>query len=343
MTYFPFLNTISLCFFLLSITCLCRANENDERIKQKEWFKNARYGVFVHYLYDLQNNPEKRNSLGKQTSWDACVEEFDVAKFARQMSRAGAGYVIFTMHQRTRFLIAPNQTFDAKTGYQPGEACATRDLVADLYPALQQYNIPLLLYWTGDGPRQDQQAATGLKYNYAEGGEHTRVTREFVENWAAVVREYGQRYGEKVAGWWVDGCYEAIGYDESKLAILVSGLKSGNPDRLVALNNGVQEKVGGYSKHEDFTCGEAAEFNEYPGEPLANGKIWHILSYLGTWWGDAGIRLEQQEMIDFVRKVNAGGGVVSIDVMFYRDGSIDPSQLALLEALKAAIRGTAAE
>ncbi len=35
----------------------------------------------------------------------------------------------------------------------------------------------------------------------------------------------------KVVGWWVDGCYQSIGYDENKLAILAKGLKSGNPDQ----------------------------------------------------------------------------------------------------------------
>jgi hypothetical protein len=33
------------------------------------------------------------------------------------------------------------------------------------------------------------------------------------------------RYGKKVAGWWVDGCYPFIGYDEERLNILASALK----------------------------------------------------------------------------------------------------------------------
>ena len=101
--------------------------------------------MFVHYLWDLQNAPETINSLGKKTGWDACVREFNVERFADQMKECGAGYVIFTMHQRTRYLIAPNRTFDRLTGYRPGEACSTRDLVADLYTALHKRGIPLML------------------------------------------------------------------------------------------------------------------------------------------------------------------------------------------------------
>ncbi len=101
-----------------------------------DWFQRAGYGVFVHYLEDLQNDPQQVHSLGRETSWDECVREFDARRFANAMGEAGAGYVIFTMHQRTRFLIAPNATFDRLTGYRPGEACSTRDLVEDLYQAL---------------------------------------------------------------------------------------------------------------------------------------------------------------------------------------------------------------
>ena len=65
-----------------------------------DWFLKAGYGVFVHYLEDLQNDPQQIHSLGRRTSWDECVREFDVNRFADAMAEAGAGYVIFTMHQR---------------------------------------------------------------------------------------------------------------------------------------------------------------------------------------------------------------------------------------------------
>ena len=73
-----------------------------------DWFQRAGYGVFVHYLEDLQNDPQQIQSLGRRTSWDECVREFDANRFAEAIGATGAGYVFFTMHQRTRFLIAPN-------------------------------------------------------------------------------------------------------------------------------------------------------------------------------------------------------------------------------------------
>jgi hypothetical protein len=199
---------------LLLLLCVVPATvlARDPEPAKTDWFVAGKYGVFVHYLVGLQNNPDHVASLGRQTSWDECVREFDVEKFADRMRDAGAGYVIFTMIQRSRFLIAPNATFDRLTGYRPGEACATRDLVEDLYQALNKRGIALMLYWTGDGPCDDPQAAQALRWP-ATG----QVTDEFVRNWSEVVREYGLRYRDKVKGWWTDGCYRFIGYDEQKL------------------------------------------------------------------------------------------------------------------------------
>jgi hypothetical protein len=323
---------MSTCTFIVALllgAAATAAAQTGDAPHKTDWFAKAGYGVFVHYLWDLQNSPDTINGLGKKTSWDACVKEFDVERFADQMKQAGAGYVIFTMHQRTRFLIAPNATFDRMTGYKPGEACSTRDLVEDLYRALHKRGIPLMLYWTGDGPRQDPKASKGLAVP-PDG----QVTEEFVRNWAAVAAEYGRRYGAKVKGWWCDGAYPFIGYDDAKLGILAEGLRAGYPDRIIALNVGVQDRVRPYTRHEDFTTGEQNAFTDIPAERFVNGEQWHILSYLGSWWGGPGVCLNKQQLADYVYAVNSVGGVVSIDVLLYRDGAIERSQLEVLKALR---------
>ncbi|MGO8744966.1 MAG: alpha-L-fucosidase [Thermoguttaceae bacterium] len=294
-----------------------------------DWLVAKKYGVFVHYLTGLQNNPDHVASLGRRTSWDDCVREFDTERFAERVHEAGAGYVIFTMMQRSRFLIAPNATFDRMTGYRPGEACATRDLVEDLYQSLDKRGIALMLYWTGDGPCDDPKAAQALRWP-ANG----QVTEEFVKNWAEVAREYGLRYKDKVKGYWTDGCYRFIGYDERKLGILADGLRAGCPNRIIALNPGVENRVRPYSRHEDFTTGEQNSFTDFPLARFVEGEQWHILSYLGTGWAQPGTVKNKREMIDYVYACSALGGVVSIDVVLYRDGDLDRSQLEVLKAIR---------
>jgi len=295
--------------------------------RNTDWFHKARYGVFVHYLTGLQNNRERVHSLGRQTPWDACVREFDTERFADAMAEAGAGYVVFTMMQITRFMIAPNATYDRITGYKAGEACSTRDLVADLHRSLSRRKIPLMLYWTGDGPRADPKAAPAF-------GWRTPVSTEFVTRWASVAQEYGERYGPKVAGWWVDGCYRFLGYDEAKLGILAKALKAGNPQRIIAFNPGVEARVAAYSRHEDYTCGEQNRFADMPARRFIDGKQWHILSYMGTGWGQPGSQYRKRELAEYVFDVAQRGGVVSIDVLLFRDGSLDRSQLEVLKAVR---------
>ena len=331
-------------FFGALITLLCihtplaSAEPNNPNT---DWFSKAGYGVFVHYLQELQNDPASVQSLGKSTSWDECVREFDVNRFADSMAEAGAGYVFFTMQQRTRFLIAPNATFDRITGYRPGEACATRDLVADLYEALHRKGIRLMLYCTGTGPTSDAKAVAAF------GGWKTPITRKWVSQWAAVAEEYGRRYGDKVAGWWVDGCYFTPGdlrYDDEKLGILARALKAGNPKRIIALNPGVE--ISAYSRHEDFTAGEQNRFDDWPLSRWLKGEQWHILSfpgaerpdnYLAAGWGEPGVRYSKQDLAEYIFNVNRVGGVVSIDVLLYRDGSLDRSQLEVLKSLRPAL------
>jgi len=295
-----------------------------------DWFRDAGWGVFVHYLWDVQCVGDRINTQDGTTDWDACVMEFDTERFADDIAETGAGYVIFTMHQRTRYLIAPNKRFDELTGYAPGQACSTRDLVADLYTSLHKRGIPLMLYWTGDGPRQDKKASDGL------GGWHGKITDEYVRNWASVVAEYGNRYGDKVVGWWVDGCYGHIGYDQEKLGVLAKGLKAGNPKRIIAMNPGVALKA--YSKHEDYMCGEMNSFGTVPESRFVDGEQWHILSYLGSRWGGAGLRYSKDWMADYLFRCHQVGGVVSIDVLLFRDGSIDLSQKELLKGASARLK-----
>lgn len=310
---------------------LCAPAWGEPMNPNTDWFRKAGYGVFVHYLVGLQNNREQIHSLGKQTSWDECVREFDTERFADTMAEVGAGYVIFTVMQINREMIAPNATFDRISGYKPGEACATRDLVEDLYQSLHKRGIPLMLYYTGDGPRADPKAGPAF-------GFQNPVTTEFVRKWASVAQEYGERYGEKVAGWWVDGCYPFIGYDQEKLGIMAQALKAGSPNRIVALNRGVDPVVMAYTPHEDYTTGEQNRFYDMPAQRFLNGEQWHILSFLGSNWGQPGSKYTKRELSEYVFDVNQRGGVVSIDVLLYRDGSLDRSQVEMLKAVRDELR-----
>ena len=308
-----------------------------------DWFRDKKWGMFIHLLNGVQNSPGRAANMGAgSTDWSEYIEKLDADFIADQIAEVNAGYLCLTIMQRSKHMLAPNATYDRVTGYGPGEACARRDFIEDMYQALSRRGVDLFLYYTGDGPLDDPQAGKAFGYT----SQNDKVPLEFVQKWAGVVEEYSRRYGKKVRAWWADGCYAFIGYDEPKLKIMADAMKAGNPDALVALNIGVEKRVSAYSISDDFTTGEMNDFTDLPDSRFIGGSQWHTLSFLGippdgspyNGWCQPGVKYTGEYMRDYVTKVNERGGVVTIDVCMFRDGHIDKDQMEVLRALKG-VRG----
>ena len=304
---------------------------------------NKKWGVFTHYLNGCQNEPGHPScTADKATSWDECVNELDVGLIARQLKETGAGYLFITVMQQTKHLCAPNETYNEITGYKTGEAASSRDLINDLHAALSPLGIDLYLYFTGDGPFLDPIAGPAFGYVEPRGN----VPYDFIHKWASVLKEYSARYGDKVYGWWIDGCYGINGihaswYDDDKLKLYKDAIRAGNDRAIVAFNGGVFEKVSYYSAHDDFLAGEMNDFVDMPDSRFIKGKQWHILAPLGvsadgTEWGGwcmPGVKRQAGYVRDYVKKVNEKGGVATIDVCLKRDGSFFEEQFDVLKSI----------
>lgn len=293
----------------------------------RERFYKNRWGIFTHFLCRTED----------AEAWNRSVEAFDTDKLAKQLHEAGAGYYFITIMQGTRYMLAPNATYDKICGTKPGEACAKRDLILDLYHSLSKYGIDLCLYFTGDGPWKD--AVCGPKMGYTDQGKH--VTEEFVRNWASVLSEYATRYGDKIKAWWVDGCYEWFGYRDELLDFYYDAIKGGNPDALATFNNGVQEQCYKWYCKEDYTAGEFNEPETVPDRMYYDGSRAHILAPLGdscngeVWgrWCQKGVSYTNAYLKKYVSDVNAAGGIVTLDIYIDECGSMDEEQLATVKGL----------
>lgn len=292
---------------------------------ETDWLASAGHGVFTHYLNGLQNSFGP-NSQNKNTSWSDCVDEFDTEAYAASAAAANARYAIITIMQGDRFMIAPNAAYDAFTGYSPGEACARRDLILDLSTSLSARGIKLMLYYTGDGPHEDQQASTGLGWPEAP-NDRSNVPLLFAQRWAAVLQEYTVRYGDKVSGFWIDGCYTYFNYTEEKLKPYYDAIRAGNPNGLIALNHGVMHPISRYSQYEDYTCGESDDLIEIPTQRFVNGSQWHTLSYVGANWAQPGIKYNSSQLGSYIKAVNAVQGAVTLDLQLLRSGFMNVSQV----------------
>ena len=307
---------------------------NDIRLAQDRFYAK-KWGVFNHFLYVIQNNPSNPNSYGKQTDWDTLVNEFDTETLAKNLHEIGAGYYVITVMQGTKYMIAPNATFDKIAGTKPGEACSKRDLIEDLYQSLSKYGIDLFLYFTGDGPYKNVEE--GKKFGFTEPREDG-VTRAFVEKWASVLEEYAVRYGDKIKGWWIDGCYKDwFKYTDELLELYYKACKKGNPSALVSLNPGLKDSIELGFTYEDFLCGEQIDFVFIPEQRFYGNAQAHILAPLGVGectiggWGVFGVKRDAEYLTDYIQKVHEAGGVLTIDIGVYRDGKFDEEQKETLK------------
>ena len=323
-------------------------------------FKSKKWGVFCHYLYVSQNGTGSKNTRGTVTSWDECVEELDCEKLAAQLSEIDARYLFITMQQGTRYFIAPNRTFEEMTGIKDG--CSHRDLVLDLHSALNKRCIELFLYYTGDAMGRDNDPVIAERFGY-HGGVGGVISEDLVRLWSMPLKEYAQRYGDKVAGWWFDGVYKEIGYDAVRLTMMRDAVKCGNPEALVANNyygclhpgSQIETSFGGngYLRADffqtvapptpfcDFTAGELVYFNAFPDPDRDWNALPHVLSFLGIpekpWevyngWGATGCKYSPEYLAAYIGAFNKMGGVVTIDMCLNRDGSIDDGQRRVMEA-----------
>ena len=297
-----------------------------------DWFKDSKWGVFTHYLTSPNTTAE---------DWNRMVNNFQVEKLAAQLGEVKAKYYFITIGQNSGHYCSPNATYDKYVGIQPSK-CSTRDLVSDLYEVLSLKGIKLMVYLPSGAPAEDKVAVRKLNWRWGyrnkwpNGGTERRKERlvEFQLKWEAIIREWSRRWGRKVSGWWIDGCYFADEMyrhpDPPNFQSFASALKAGNSDAIVAFNPGVQNPVISLTEFEDYTAGEISNTLPTNGvEPCViplnrwvNGAQYHILTFLGGCWCQGMPRFTDDFPPAYTRYVNSWDGIVTWDVPITKEGLI---------------------
>lgn len=292
-----------------------------------DWLRDAGLGVFMHFWANTSNQM-------------SLVESFDAPAVARQVKAMGARYFVLTLGQNAGFYNAPNAVYDRFLGIGPGERCSKRDLPRDLHGALEPEGIRLMLYLPCQVPNRDPvaQRAFGLP----EGPKDQPVDGAFARKWAEVIHEWSARYGDKVAGWWFDGGYAHIGFNDAIAAIYADAVKRGNPRAIVTFNPGV--RLVRHTKAEDYTAGELNDpFGTLPAASLVDGSQWHALTFLGSSWGRRDTRHPTERWVEWAAAAVRAGGAVTLDLGPNTDpaagpvGTFSEAQAAQVRAIAAAL------
>lgn len=302
------------------------------------WMQDQRYrwGVMTHYLADWQARTHKLDM--DVELWNKLIDGFDVEAMARRLESIGAGHYQLSIGQNSGYYLSPNATYDRITGIQPSK-CSHRDLVADFYGTLHRRDIKLMVYLPSGAPAQDKAAVAALEWS---NGPHPN--KSFQAKWQQIIEEWSRRWGNRVAGWWFDGCYFPNTMYRSITApnftSFAAAARAGNPESCVAFNPGVIYRIISVSPDEDFTAGEIDKPELASIHRSENGVIdgtqLHMLSFLGEKWGSGAPRFTSDQVVEFTGKMLNLGGSVTWDVPVELDGTITAPFLDQLHTLKQA-------
>lgn len=297
--------------------------------RDTDWFSAKKWGAMSHYLFSRNKDESEEDAIAR---FNAQVDAFDVEGLAKQLHTAGAGYYIFTIGQNTGYFCAPNKTYEELTGLT-GKRLSRRDLVGDLADALAKYDIALIMYTPSGAPSNDPPARRALDWEWGYGEtwepgemkpfESSRLS-SFQTKWEAILTEWSLRWGKKVSGWWVDGCYfmNAMYHheDEPNMESFCRALRAGNPDSLLAFNCGVNAPVKLDTGYDDYTAGEINRCFPVTTTRFLGGAQYHILTYLASNWGGGEKLLDNDFIYGYTKQLNQFGAVITWDTPIQKSG-----------------------
>ncbi len=301
-----------------------------------EWMAKAQWGVMTHYLADWKT--KDYNLEMSVDKWNSLIDNFDVETLAKQLQSVGAKYYMISIGQNSGYYLSPNATYDKLVGIHPSKL-SHRDLIADLYTALHKRGIRLMVYLPSGAPAQDKEADAALQW---QNGPHPN--REFQVKWQQIIAEWSKRWGNKVSGWWFDGCYFPDTMYRSteapNFASFAAAARAGNPNSAVGFNPGVVYRIISMSPYQDYTAGEIDKPELVSVRRAVNGKVdgtqVHMLSYLGRTWGRGDPRFTPEQVVEYTKKITDFGGAVTWDVPIQLNGTISQPFLDQLAALNKA-------
>jgi hypothetical protein len=317
------------CTLLLLITLTI----NVKAQQRAAWLKDAKFGVMTHYLPDWLSKTE--NLKVDVAKWNDLIDHFDVDALAAQVKSVGAGYMIFTIGQNSGFYDAPNAVYDRIVGISPSK-CSKRDLIADLSVALHKRGLKLIVYLPSGAPAGDAVAKAALQW---QNGPYPN--KEFQTKWEQIIREWSVRWGNKVDGWWFDGCYwpNIMYRTESapNYKTFADAARAGNPNSIVAFNMGVIYRLISGTPYEDYIAGEINKDDlvsiAHPYDGKVDGAQIHALSNLGEKWGMGNPRFTDEQIIEYTKKLNDAGGAMTWDAPIQSKGTIYPAFIEQLSAI----------
>lgn len=190
-----------------------------ENIKAREWFEQARFGMFVHWglsstlgsgEWVMQVRNINRDDY-RDLMYGFYPAEFDAAKWVSTAKNAGMKYITLITRHHDGFSLWDTQQTDWKITNTPFK----RDVVKEIAEECRKQNIKLFFYYSLlDWYRDDYQYETG-KTGKGTGRTKKSDMNAYINFMKAQLTELLTNYGE-VGGIWFDGHWDQLDNDHDK-------------------------------------------------------------------------------------------------------------------------------
>ncbi len=288
-----------------------------------DWMAETGYGVMFHWT---SKTPQQD---GTCLPFEEAVNAFDVEKFVDMVDETGAGYVIFPIGHAESYCPAPIKSWEK---IHPGQT-TQRDLIEELANALNARDIRLICY---------MNIPLAFKFYRTEEGVTDEVVKTITENFKAILPEIGNRYKEKIAGYWFDTSIRFVPAEE-----FFNAAKVGNKDRLITRNSFYWQAT---TPWQDYWAGEV----QHPIAPPVNGYMengicpnlpYHVLLTMEkfSWGVGKGGKIQDpkftsEELSSYIKSCMENGGAVTVNLGIYQDGTIGEKALEVMKGVKSEIR-----
>ncbi len=333
----------------------------DARAANLQWFKDARFGMFIHYgLYSQLGKGEwvqLRDTIPldeyAKLKNNFTASGFDADFIVQLAKKAGMKYITITSKHHDGFCLFKTK----ETGFNSINSPAKRDLIAELYEACEKEGLGLFLYysyaadwkhpwfysreagWTAARPAYKVQPS---EYKY----EKPEDFRKYVDYVHAQLKELLTQY-PKIAGVWFD---PIMGYyanpDVFPMEETYALIRNLSPHALISFKQGANgdedfvapERGGGARVGQQYPVAQRAyELNKNKPKEVCNTMQPHM-SGAGANWGYNKAMDGHHLKVDDV-KILLGDALLNdynllLNIGPLPDGSVHPEDIETLSNLK---------
>jgi len=280
-----------LAVFLLLSSSLTAQDRYDEIIKRTQWFRNARFGMFIHFgAYSVPARGEWLKSDEKMTTEqyqkfvDAFVPiDFDAKKWAKIAKQAGMKYAVMGAKHHEGFCLWDSKLTDYKLSKQFGG----RDIIREFLDAFRAEGIKVGLYYSiidwhhpdypnvGNHPQAGNAEWSKKTYNWDN---YLKYMHGQIEE---LVRDYG-----KLDIMWYDYSFDDYFGEKWKATELLKMVRKYQPDIIIDNRLEGDGTAGSYSlKWGDFVTPEQSIPDESPKEAKGRVLPWETCLTTNNNWG----------------------------------------------------------